>query len=124
MSHCPSCCGLRFLIIDDEPMLLTLMEDALTALGFEVSTTPDGERGPAAWRSNSFDAVVCDFDMPGLDGATISKRIKSARKTADKPKTPFILVTGWTDRELDITHPAQKMSAYTPASSNPLNYGH
>ena len=45
------------------------------------------------------DLVICDLGMPGLDGLEVSRRIKKICEEEAIPKTPFVLLTGQSERE-------------------------
>lgn len=69
--------GLRVLFVDDEPALRSSMEAYATLRGFTVITAVDGIRGLEAAQQTSFDAVVCDLRMPGLDGPAFHERLRA-----------------------------------------------
>lgn len=60
--------GIRLLFVDDEPALRGGMLAFGTLRGFTVVTAADGVEALAAVQATSFDAVVCDVRMPGMDG--------------------------------------------------------
>jgi EAL domain-containing protein (putative c-di-GMP-specific phosphodiesterase class I) len=64
----PSLRAGRVLLVDDEPEQLRASERVLSRAGLEIATARDGETAIAAIRAQSFDAVVSDISMPGLDG--------------------------------------------------------
>jgi DNA-binding response OmpR family regulator len=78
----------RVLIIEDEPPVLRLLERILVNQGHEAVAVPDGEAGEAAWSSGAMDLVLLDAMLPGVDGLTLSRRM---RERGDR--TPVILVT-------------------------------
>lgn len=91
---------LRLLIIDDDPMLLKSLCDALEAEGHVVTATRGGEEGIAAFRdtmkdAEKFAAVITDLGMPKIDGRKVASAIKEASQS-----TPVILLTGWGQRLL------------------------
>jgi signal transduction histidine kinase/ActR/RegA family two-component response regulator len=86
---------LRVLCIDDEPVVLGVLESLLRQLGHNTQTATGGEQGLRLFRgssgdSQSFDVVITDLGMPGMDGRTFAKQLKS-----ESPSTPVILLTGW-----------------------------
>ena len=83
------------LIIDDDQATRTALEMLLKKKKFGVFLAPDGPTGIRLIGSISFDAVVIDMFMPGMDGlATIRELIKI------DPTVPFIAISGhaFTDR--------------------------
>jgi signal transduction histidine kinase/ActR/RegA family two-component response regulator/HAMP domain-containing protein len=86
---------LRVLCIDDEPIVLGVLESLLQQLGHETQTATSGEQGLRLFRGSSrdphsYDVVITDLGMPGMDGRTFAKQLKS-----ESPSTPVILLTGW-----------------------------
>jgi len=71
--------GTRVLFVDDEPSLRTGMEAFGQVRGFAVATAEDGEAALAAVQARSFDAVVCDIRMPGMDGITFHRALSRER---------------------------------------------
>jgi CheY-like chemotaxis protein len=65
----------RILIVDDDPAVTDLLELKLDAV-FQVSVTNDPFAVQALARSLQPDAVVCDIDMPGLDGGEVCQRLR------------------------------------------------
>jgi putative two-component system response regulator len=66
----------RILVVDDDPAVTDLLELKLDAL-FQVSVTNDPYAVQALARSLQPDAVVCDIDMPGLDGGEVCQRLRA-----------------------------------------------
>ncbi len=58
----------RVLIVDDDESLRESLELVLAAEGFEVVTAPDGPGALARIEAASFDVILCDVRMPGMDG--------------------------------------------------------
>jgi signal transduction histidine kinase len=67
---------LSVLIIDDEPELQRALQRVLTNLGCEVTTALDGEIGIQHARARTFDLVLCDVRIPGLQGPDLLDRIR------------------------------------------------
>ena len=58
----------RVLIVDDDESLRESLELVLAAEGFEVVTAADGSAALGRLEASSFDVVLCDVRMPGMDG--------------------------------------------------------
>jgi CheY-like chemotaxis protein len=89
---------LRLLLIDDDPLLLRSLQDALEPDGHLIVTANDGQAGIDLFRSSlkrsePFDAVITDLGMPYIDGRQVAAAVKGA-----SPSTPVILLTGWGQR--------------------------
>ncbi|HMP79897.1 MAG TPA: sigma-54 dependent transcriptional regulator [Pirellulaceae bacterium] len=80
---------LRVLFADDEVPLQELIADELPRMGFEVAVCPDGLTAVAALEKSSFDCLVVDLDMPGLNGIQVIERCKEL-----SPTTEAIVLTG------------------------------
>ena len=73
----------RVLIVDDEENIRRVTRLTLQAAGYEVGEAPDGERGLEAFGNGStWDAVVLDQRMPGMDGLETLRQIKQRQSNA------------------------------------------
>jgi DNA-binding response OmpR family regulator len=79
--------AIRVLIIDDDTRLHELLASYLEQNGLTVTVAADGRRGLAALEGGTFDAVLLDLMMPGLDGIEVCKRIRS------KSNIPIVMLT-------------------------------
>lgn len=77
------------LIVDDEPDFVEMLSLRLQDAGHRVRTALDGDAGLAALDEGACDVVILDIRMPGKDGITVLKAIKS-----DHPLVEVILLTG------------------------------
>lgn len=84
----------KILILEDEKPLAHALELKLTHEGFEVITTDNGEMGVSVLEKESFDLVLSDLIIPGLDGFGVLERIKSK-----KIKVPVIVMTNLNQEE-------------------------
>jgi signal transduction histidine kinase/ActR/RegA family two-component response regulator len=92
---------LRILVVDDDPLLIKSLRDALETDGHAVTTANGGKEGidtfqQAMERGEQFAAVITDLGMPYVDGRKVSSAIKAA-----SPLTPVILLTGWGQRLIE-----------------------
>lgn len=83
------------LIIEDNATLCCDMKTILQMEGFEVDFANDGVTGIAKIREKFPDLVLCDIQMPGMDGHSVLEALKQDAALAD---LPFIFVTAQTDR--------------------------
>jgi DNA-binding NtrC family response regulator len=60
--------GRRILVVDDETSMRHMLRLVLEREGYQVDEAQDGAAGLAILRENSFQYVLCDIRMPGLDG--------------------------------------------------------
>jgi len=68
----------RLLVVDDDAELRELAQAYLKQQGFDVVTVPDAPRMDAVLTNNTFDLIILDLMLPGEDGLSIAKRLKSA----------------------------------------------
>ena len=68
------------LVIDDENGILQLICQALTKFGHNVETAADGREGIRKFDDGSFDIVITDIRMPGIDGNGVVKHIRKSEK--------------------------------------------
>jgi DNA-binding response OmpR family regulator len=85
----------RILLIDDDPSLLDALTLAFEDAGHEVLTAGDGIRGLAAVSTGHPDMIISDVNMPGVDGFTLCRKLRSTGS-----RLPIILLTA-RDNEID-----------------------
>ncbi len=71
-----SCCKLRVLFVDDEPLIRQIMAVELPARGHDVTVCEDGVSALKALSERSFDCAILDLQMPGLSGWDVAARMK------------------------------------------------
>ena len=68
--------GQRVLIIDDEPDIAGLLQTILADAGYQIKTASDGNEALQILSRETFDAILSDMRMPGLDGQALYQRLK------------------------------------------------
>ena len=66
----------RILLVDDEPGIRTSLSAVLEDEGYSVVAVADGEAGLAQLETESFDCVLLDVWLPGMDGMEVLNRIQ------------------------------------------------
>jgi DNA-binding response OmpR family regulator len=95
----------RILIIDDEENIRRVTRLTLQAAGYEAGEAADGERGLEAFGDgSSWDAVLLDQRMPGMDGLETLRHIKDRQ-----PGARVIMATAYASIELAVD--AMKLGA-------------
>ncbi|WP_145064160.1 sigma-54-dependent transcriptional regulator [Adhaeretor mobilis] len=80
---------MKLLFADDEQSLQELMSLELPRLGHTVTVCPDGATAVAALEKNTYDCIIVDLDMPGLDGIGVIAKCKE-----NSPETEAVILTG------------------------------
>lgn len=80
----------KVLLVDDEKEFLEIMSDRMESRGMEVTTATSADKALKLIKKTSFDAIIMDFQMPGMDGMDALKSIKEL-----KPELQIILLTGY-----------------------------
>ncbi len=68
--------AIKILLIDDDKSLCRVLERQLLDEGFTVVVAHDGEKGIATFENNTFDVILTDLAMPGMDGLAVLKTIR------------------------------------------------
>ena len=91
-------------VIDDEPVIHDVLAQLLTSEGYEVEISASGEEAMEKFPSQSFDVILLDLLMPGMDGIEVLRRIKKV-----DPLAPVIIITAYGSVESAIS--AMKIGA-------------
>lgn len=81
---------MNILLADDDPITLRVIGALLTEQGHHITTARDGSEAMRLFADGSFPVVVTDWEMPGLDGLQLVRRIRAA---VDRPYTYVIFLT-------------------------------
>jgi two-component system NtrC family response regulator len=81
--------SLKLLFADDEPSLQEVMHSELERMGHSVTVCPDGVKALAALEKDTFDCIIVDLDMPGLNGIEVIDKAKEF-----SPDTEAMVLTG------------------------------
>ncbi len=91
MSHAPSE-PLRVLIIDDELAHAEVIGEGLERVGYECVVAGSGQLGAKKIEQESFDVIITDLKMAGVDGMEIVRKAQ-----ARQPEAKVIVITGYGD---------------------------
>lgn len=95
----------RILIAEDESNLRLVLQKELERLGYRVQVAPDGEAALRKLEESNVDVLLCDINMPRIDGMEVLRRVY------DRPNPPeVIMLTGQATVETAIE--AMKLGAY------------
>ena len=95
----------RILLIEDDSGITDTLQRVLAAEGHEVAIEKRGDDGLARAIKDSFNLVITDLKLPGLNGLELVRQLHTA-----KPRLPIILVTAFGTTETAIE--AMKVGAY------------
>ena len=73
------------LVVDDDPIIVSLLQVNFEIEGYDVLTAVGGEAGLAQARSGLPDVVVLDVMMPGIDGLEVARRLREDPATRAIP---------------------------------------
>ena len=79
---------MRVLVVEDDERLADVLARGLTEAGHSVEVQPDGLLGLAAAGLGSFDVLVLDWMLPGLDGPAVCRALR-----AQSDRTPVLMLT-------------------------------
>ncbi len=85
----------RVLVVEDDESIVDLLTIHLEDMGFEVVSEDHGELGLGLAQNESFDLIILDIMLPGMDGMEICKRIRMEDRL-----TPIMMLTSRSE-ELD-----------------------
>ena len=83
--------GARVLVVEDEPTVARLIADVLKDEGMHVDVLLDGRKALQSAARKTFDLVICDMKMPGLDGQHF---YRSLELSGNPLRERFLFVTG------------------------------
>ena len=82
----------RILIVDDDVRAAEVLAEVLAHDGFEVECADRGEKALDLLDARRFDAAVLDWDMPGMDGREVCRRIRA--RADDRAHMGVVMLTG------------------------------
>lgn len=103
----------RALLIDDDLRLYDLLKDYLAENDFSLTHASDGPRGLAAVEADSFDVILLDVMMPGMDGLEVLRRLRG------QGSTPVLMLTARGDDTDRIVGLEMGADDYVPKPFNP-----
>jgi CheY-like chemotaxis protein len=67
----------RILVVEDDAATIELLNEALESDGHDVVAEPNGIAGRERALTETFDLILCDIGLPGLDGLSLAREIRS-----------------------------------------------
>ena len=90
----------RLLIVDDELLIRDLLYDYFAARDFDIAVADSGPKALTLLSESSFDTVILDVKMPGMDGLQLTDKIRE-----DGSDVPIIVITGFPSFESAVAPP-------------------
>jgi CheY-like chemotaxis protein len=87
------CPGLEALVVDDEPMNLTVAKGIFKGYGMNVTTVLSGREAIDICRERTFGIVFMDHMMPGMDGIEAMKAIRADKGSLSSREMPIVALT-------------------------------
>jgi len=88
MTSIGDCIGTRLLLVDDNAKLCRMVKQYLEPLGYDVALAHTGPDGLQKALRESFDAILLDVMLPGMDGFAVLKQIRA------QSNVPVVMLTG------------------------------
>jgi len=77
----------KILVAEDSPAVRAMLVNEMLELGCEVQQASDGAQAWELFQQADFDLVICDVEMPQMDGLAVTLRIRQSQQ----PDTPVII---------------------------------
>lgn len=87
---------MKILVIEDDPRIGASLASALREAGFSVDLAADGAEGEFLGQTETYDAVVLDLGLPGMDGIAVLEAWRTAQRTM-----PVLILTAreeWSEK--------------------------
>jgi len=98
--------ALRVLVVDDDAAVAAYFADCLMLEGCAVATAADASTALLKLDSDTYDVVLCDISMPGLDGVAFYRRL--AEKRPDLLQR-LVFISGRPSAEIKALLPGQNV---------------
>jgi two-component system, chemotaxis family, chemotaxis protein CheY len=102
---------LNVLVVDDMPAIRRMLRQMLQHLGVQgnIQEAGDGQEAWEALQERPFDLVVCDINMPRLNGLDLLRRL---RATDQYQTTPFLMISGEVSEDIIAASAESEVDGY------------
>ena len=76
---------MKILVIDDDPVIRSLVGDMLRGLGHDVSTAESGSEGLRMLASEIPQVIFLDYQLPDMNGLEVLKKVRAQQNTCSLP---------------------------------------
>lgn len=87
----------HILVVEDDEQMNDMLESTLQSQGYTVSTAFNGQQAIDRCQQESFDLIITDVRLPGMDGVEMLDRIKKIR-----PRLKSIVITGYASEDTPV----------------------
>jgi len=109
----PATAGTRLLLVDDNLKLCRMVKEYLEPLGYDIAVAHTGTDGLRKALDGGFDAVILDVMLPGLDGFSVLKQLRT------ESAVPVLMLTGRGEPPDRIAGLEFGADDYIPKTSSP-----
>lgn len=110
----------KVLLTDDDEMVLISLEELLLAENiFDVTTASNGKDAIAKTQDETFDLIVLDIVMPGMNGFEVCKILRDAENTKE---TPIIMLTAKSSEADKKTGLDAGANRFLPKPTDPVKF--
>jgi len=89
---------MKLLLIEDEPSVVSFIRRYLTEAGYDVSVALDGQSGLEMATDNTFQLIILDVMLPGMNGIAVCKQLRKQQNA-----TPILMLTALGSTENVVT---------------------
>ena len=116
----------KILIADDSTFIRTDLKRALETAGHEVFEAEDGALGVSLFqqKESEIQLIICDINMPNLDGVSMSKQISALCADKARAVPPIFALTTETSPELKTEGKKAGIIAWIPKPFDPAKLLH
>ncbi len=90
----------KIAVIDDDPQILSMVEQSLRSLGYWVESAKEGKEAIRLLTENRHDLIILDWNLPGADGLEIARLLRARPQTA---QVPILMLTVMDDLKLKVS---------------------
>jgi two-component system cell cycle response regulator len=110
---------MKILIADDSAAQLLALQRAVEALDHECTPAEDGQQAWDLYEAGSFEVLISDWVMPGMEGDELCRKVRSAAGSNGTPYCYVILLTTLIDKEHKLRGMDAGADDYLPKPLNP-----
>ncbi|MBY0357450.1 MAG: response regulator [Candidatus Obscuribacterales bacterium] len=89
----------KILVVEDEPVLRFLTAKQLSQLGLVSEAAHDGFQAISMTRQNTYDLILMDIGLPGIDGIKVAEQIRKDELAEGKNRTTIVALTAYAKEE-------------------------